>query len=204
MSYIKIDFTFTKDEEYLLDLDKNIQYVKQKLEEFPQIRPVFLVLKRYFKNFGMNEVFIGGISSYSLFLLVLNCIYIYQKENPNLKITNSQLLIQVFEKFTYFKFDQYGIGRNNNEFFLNYYNEAEILYILDPLTGKNIASVGKCTGKEIRFTFCIGYEQLYDQRGYYTELFQNNKFSLLNNCNPNKPIIALLNGRKDKDYLIEN
>jgi hypothetical protein len=204
MSYIQIDFTFTKDEEYLLDLDKNIQYVKQKLEEFPQIRPVFLVLKRYFKNFGMNEVFIGGISSYSLFLLVLNCIYIYQKENPNLKITNSQLLIQVFEKFTYFKFDQYGIGRNNNEFFLNYYNEAEILYILDPLTGKNIASVGKCTGKEVRFTFCIGYEQLYDQRGYYTELFQNNKFSLLNNCNPNKPIFALLNGRKDKDYLIEN
>lgn len=35
MSYIQIDFTFTEEEEYLMNLDKSIQYVKQKLEEFP-------------------------------------------------------------------------------------------------------------------------------------------------------------------------
>jgi hypothetical protein len=204
MNNIRIDFTFTQEEKYLVNLNNNVQYVKNKLEEYPQLRPVLLVLKRYFKSMGMNEVYKGGISSYSLFLLALNSIYIYQKENPNFRITNSQLLILVFKKFSFFKFYQYGIGKDNDEYNLDHKNEDEILYILDPLTGKNIASVGKCTGKEIRFTFCIGYEQLYDQRGYYTELFQNNKFSLLNNCNPNKPIVALLNGRKDKDYLIEN
>jgi DNA polymerase sigma len=192
MSYIKIDFTFTKNEEYLLNLNKNVQYVKNKLEIYPQIRPVLLVLKRYFKNFGMNEVFIGGISSYSLFLLVLNSIYIYQKENPNLKITNSQLLIQVFKKFSYFKFDQYGIGKDNNEFILSNKNEAEILYIIDPLSGKNIASVGKCTGKEVKGTFAKGFEKLCLQNNYFIQLFQYNRLFLINS-NPIIPIVSLFN-----------
>ena len=203
MSYIKIDFTFTKEEKYLMKLDNNIQYVKKRLEEFPQLRPVQLVLKRYFKNMKMNEVFKGGISSYSLFLLELNPIYNYQKENPSFKIRNSQLLVQIFEKFSYFKFYQYGIGIDNNEFILGFLNRSEILYIFDPLTGNNIASNGECKGLKLRETFFNGFEQLCNQSNFYLQLFQNKNFLLLNNCNPIKPIVSLLNKIKDTAYLIE-
>ena len=192
MDNIKIDFTFTKDEEHLMNLDKNVQYVKHKLEIFPQLRPVFLILKRYFKNMGMNEVYKGGISTYSLFLLTLNSIYNYQKENPNFKIPNIQLLIQVFKKFSNFKFEEYGIGIDNNEYNLGHKNESEILYILDPLTGKNIASVGKCTGKEVKATFTMGYNLLCFQNNYFIQLFQNNRL-LLMNSNPIISIVSLFN-----------
>jgi hypothetical protein len=203
MSYIQIDFTFTQEEEYLMNLDKSIQYVKQKLEEFPPLRPVLLVLKRYFKNMGMNEVYKGGISSYSLFLLDLYSIFNYQKENPRFKIRSSQFLFRIFEKFSFFNFYQYGIGTDNNDLFLGFYNEFEILYILDPLTGNNVASNGKCKGKDLKTIFLNGFEQLCKQRDHYTQIFQDKKFSLLNNCNPIKPIVGLLNNNKEIDYLME-
>ena len=192
MDNIKIDFTFTKDEEYLVNLDKNIQYVKNKLEIYPPLRPVLLILKRYFKNMGMNEVYKGGISSYSLFLLNTNSIYNYQKENPHFKIGNSQLLIQVFKKFSYFKFEEYGIGIDNNEYNLGHKNESEKLYILDPLTGNNIASVGGCTGKEVKGIFFMGYNQLCKQNDYFMKLFQYNRL-LLMNSNPIISIVSLFN-----------
>ena len=203
MSYIQIDFTFTQEENYLMNLDKSIQYVKQKLEEFPPLRPVLLVLKRYFKNMGMNEVYKGGISSYSLFLLDLYSIFNYQKENPRFKIRSSQFLFRIFEKFSFFNFYQYGIGTDNNDYFLGFYNELEILYILDPLTGNNVASNGKCKGKDLKTIFLNGFEQLCKQRDHYTQIFQDKKFYLLNNCNPIKPIVGLLNNNKEIDYLME-
>ena len=190
MNNIRIDFTFTQEEKYLVNLNKNVQYVKNKLEEYPQLRPVLLVLKRYFKNMGMNEVYKGGISSYSLFLLALNSIYIYQKENPSFRITNSQLLILVFKKFSFFKFYQYGIGKDNDEYNLDHKNEDEMLYILDPLTGKNIASVGKCKGKDVKETFYNGYNQLCLQNNYFINLFQFNRFFFMN-LNPIISIVSL-------------
>lgn len=180
MNTIKIDFTFTKDEEYLMNLNKNVQYVKEQLEEYPQLRPVLLILKRYFKNMGMNEVYTGGISPYSLFLLALNYIHVYQKENPTFKITNSQLLIQIFWKFSNFKFEQYGIGIDNYEYNLDFKNEAELLYIIDPLSGKNIASVGRCTSKEVKKTFGKGYYQLCMQNSNFIQFFQVNGFLPIN------------------------
>ena len=125
-------------------------------------------------------------------MLTLNSIYNYQKENPDFKIANSQLLIQVFKKFSYFKFEEYGIGIDNNEYNLGHKNESEILYILDPLTGKNIASVGKCTGKEVKATFTMGYNLLCFQNNYFIQLFQYNRL-LLMNSNPIISIVSLFN-----------
>ena len=204
MSYIQIDFTFTQEEKYLMNLDKNIQYVKKKLEEFPPLRPVLLVVKRYFKNMGMNEVYKGGISSYSLFLLDLYSIFNHQKENPGFKIRSSQFLFHILEKFSFFKFQEYGIGTDNNEFFLGFYNELEILYILNPLTGNNVASHGMCKGTDLKTTFLNGFDHLCKQRDHYTQLFEDKKFSILNNCNPTKLIVGLLNNNKEIDYLMEH
>ena len=160
MNIIKIDFTFNESEQYLIKNNKNVDYVKSQIKIYPQIRPVILVLKRYLKNMKMNEVYFGGISSYSLFLIVLNSIKSYQKEISNIQITNSHLLIKTFHKFSYFNFAEYGIGRDNYDYLLDFNNFEEIPYIIDPLTGNNVAK-GKCRGINIRETFSKGYNLLY-------------------------------------------
>ena len=109
----------------------------------------------------MNEVYFGGISSYSLFLLVLNSIKSYPKEISYMQISNSQLLIKTLYKFSFFNFSEYGIGKDNFEYILEINNYADIPHILDPLTGNNVAKVGRCKGKDIKETFNKGYNLLY-------------------------------------------
>ena len=186
MNIIKIDFTFNESEQYLIKNNKNVDYVKSQIKIYPQIRPVILVLKRYLKNMKMNEVYFGGISSYSLFLIVLNSIKSYQKEISNIQITNSHLLIKTFHKFSYFNFAEYGIGRDNYDYLLDFNNFEEILYILDPLTGNNVAK-GKCRGINIRETFSKGYNLLYLEN---YQIFINCRFFNFNQS-PNISIIDL-------------
>ena len=161
MNILKIDFTFNENEQYLINNTKNVDYVKSQIKIYPQIRPVILVLKRYLKKMKMNEVYFGGISSYSLFLLVLNSIKSYPKEISNMQISNSQLLIKTLYKFSFFNFSEYGIGKDNYEYILEIINYADIPHILDPLTGNNVAKVGRCKGEDIKETFNKGYNLLY-------------------------------------------
>ena len=192
MSYIKLDFTFTEEKEYLKKLDDSIQYVKQQLEEFPPIRPVLLVLKRYFKNKKMNEIYKGGISPYSLFLLLLNIIYIYLQQNPNCIVKSSQLLFLIFSKFSFFNFGELGIGKYNIEYALSHENSEEKLYIIDPLTGKNVAENGCLKGKELKATFYIGYYHLQRENVNFIQSYNNDR-PLLNKYSPIVSIVRLIN-----------
>ena len=166
---LKIDLTFNNNEEYLHINEKNVNYVKNAINEYPEIKPVILILKRYFKNIDMNKVFRGGISSYSIFLLTLNTIKSYLKVNPNSKIGKSQLLFYVLKKFSFFDFCHYGIGSDNYDYKLNEDNLEENLYILDPLTGKNIA-YGKCKGSKLRKVFYNAYNILTKEINYFFNL----------------------------------
>ena len=166
---LKIDLTFNNNEEYLIINEKNVNYVKNAINEYPEIKPVILIIKRYFKNINMNKVFRGGISSYSIFLLTLNAIKSYLKVNPNSKIGKSQLLFYVLKKFSSFDFCHYGIGSDNYDYTLNEDNLEENLYILDPLTGKNIA-YGKCKGDKLRKVFYNAYNILIKEINYFFNL----------------------------------
>ena len=156
---IKVDLTFNNNEEFLHIYEKNVKYVKNAINEYPQIKPVILILKRYFKNINMNKVFSGGISSFSIFLLTLNAIKSYLKDNGNRKVGISQLLFYVLKKFSTFDFGHYGIGSDNYDYKLNIENSDESLYILDPITGKNIAD-GPCKGDKLRKAFEHAYNIL--------------------------------------------
>jgi DNA polymerase sigma len=188
LTRIKIDINVSDNQEYLENCEKNVKYVKSMVKEFPQIRPVLLFLKRYFKNMNMNKVFFGGISSYSLFLLVLNTI----KSNLKYNLGVSQLLFKVLEKFSNFNFKNYGIGIDNYDYKLEHDNCDETLYILDPLTGKNV-SYGKCKGEKLRKTFYNAYMLLSAEINkfrycYYYRIILINLF-------PINSYISLLNSR---------
>ena len=142
---------------------ESVEYIKNALKEYPEIKPVILILKRYLKMKKMNEVYLGGIGSYALFLMVLNIIKNYKKLNPNTQIRNSQLLIMTFEKFSFFDFSKKGIDKDNYDYSLEEENSEEIPFILNQLTGINIAQFGSCRGKNIRNTFLKGYNLLYSE-----------------------------------------
>ena len=161
---IKIDFTFNENIQYLLDNMENVKYIKNQLFLFPQIKPVIKVLKRFLKINKMNELFFGGICSFELFLLVLNSFKTIQQKFPNMQIRICQLLINTFEKFSFFNFAIMGIGINNFDYNLQYYNEEEIPIILNPLTGLNTAQNGRCRGKDIRNVFNKGYNSIFIEK----------------------------------------
>jgi hypothetical protein len=101
--------------------------------------------------------------------LTLNAIKSYLKVNPNTKIGKSQLLFYVLKKFSSFDFCHYGIGSDNYDYKLNEDNLEENLYILDPLTGKNIA-YGKCKGNKLRKVFYNAYNILTKEINYFFNL----------------------------------
>ena len=170
LTRIKIDITFNENKDFLENCEKNVEYVKNEIQKYPQIKPVLLFLKRYFKKMKMNKVFYGGISSYSLFLITLNALKSELLLNKNDKIGISQLLFLVLKKFSTFNFGYKGIGKDNYDYILGYDNFDEKLYILNPLNGINVAN-GKCRGEKLRKAFLHAYNffsfEISNFKNYY-------------------------------------
>ena len=173
MNIIKIDLTFNEDEEYLIKNMKSVEYIQNKLRNFPQIKPIIKILKRFLKRQKMNEVHKGGISSYSLFLLVLNCIMMFIKDNPKRNLNVGYLLIIIYRKLTYFNFKNFGINEDNLDYPLTFENSESIPYVINPLTGINVCGFGPCKGKNINSTFKIGYDKLQEEHNLFINMFNN-------------------------------
>jgi len=188
LTRIKIDINVSDNQEYLENCEKNVEYVKNMVKKYPQIRPVLLFLKRYFKKINMNKVYYGGISSYSLFLLILNTIKTYSQYNLGI----SQLLFKVLEKFSSFDFKGNGIGKNNYDYKLDFDNTDETLHILDPLTGKNV-SKGRCKGGKLNKAFCNAYFLISQEINTFKCYFYSG-FRIINMC-PVNSFISVLNSR---------
>ena len=189
MNIIKIDFTFSEKKEYLISNMKSVEYIKNQLILFPQIKPVIQILKRFLKRQKMNEVYTGGISSYALFLLVLNCIKMLKILNPFITIDNSHLMIEVFRKFSFFAFKKNEIRQDNLDSCLGFENMECIPYIINPLTGINVCQVGRCKGYDINNTFYKGYDKLVKEINSFRNIFscRINPFLI------NKPIDSIVN-----------
>ena len=185
---IKIDFTFDKNKQYLIDNNKNVEYIKKQIKEYPEILPLVLVLKRYMKRMLMDNVYYGGISSFSIFLIVLNTIKSYKKDYQNKPISLSFILILIFKKFSFFKFREYGIGTDNYDFVLKIPNVEERLYILNPLTGINIFQYARCRGVDIKETFFEGFNYILEE---YKQFNINMYNQSINNKSPITLIIKL-------------
>lgn len=49
-----------------------ITVIKKYLEHFPALRPLILIVKSYLNQRGMNEVYKGGLGSYSIICMVIS------------------------------------------------------------------------------------------------------------------------------------
>ena len=167
---IKVDNNINKE-------ISNVIYIKEQLEKYPEIKPILILLKRYFYVKNMNSSFEGGLSSYNLFLLILS----YSKY---IGLTHSKIknlgyyLIQFLEFFgKYLDLKSFTININSPYIYeltsFNNYNSAKSLVILDPLTGLN-ASKSSYKILEIQNLFLISFNFFEKERiDYENEIYQN-------------------------------
>ena len=154
ISHINIDLTFTSDEKEFKRPEEIVNYINKNVKNYEDIRPLLLVIKRYFRIMKMNKSFTGGLSSYSLFLLILAFL-----KNCEEKMNLGKLLYYFMEKYSFFDFKNFGIDVEGKELYYpldNIINESEIqnsenyddiseharteeIKILDPFTKLNVA-----------------------------------------------------------------
>ena len=174
----------------------SVAYVKEQILKYPEIKFILRVLKRYFYYKKMNSSFLGGLSSYNLFLLLLSYSkYIRISPNPQNEIIESEtnknkinlgyFLFNFLYFFNCIDFKQYIIDINSPNIYdiiipekAKEFNFGKSIVIIDPLTGVN-ASKSSYKIDEIQSTFTEAFdffqeeERNYDKEGK-TKVYKNN------------------------------
>ena len=190
LSKIKIDLTFTENEKDFQHSNEIVSFINKSLKEYPKIKPILLIIKRYFREMNMNQSYTGGLCSYSLFLLVLS----FCKCNRHCQ-SATKLLYYLMENFTYFDYCNYCIdvekencyilkdkndnineksaSDENSSYDTNYELYEKEIYIVDPISKKNV-SKSSFKVDEIILTFRKAFNLLYYE-GWYYNLNPTNK-----------------------------
>lgn len=93
---------------------KSAKLIKDFCKTFPSLPKLVFVLKQYLLQRDLNEVFTGGISSYSLILLVVSFLQLHPRikelQSPLSNVNLGVLLIEFFELYgVYFNYAEAGI-----------------------------------------------------------------------------------------------
>ena len=178
---LQLNFDFTFTEVNNVNENKNIpsleivSYIQKVINIYKEIKPIILFLKRFMKINKLNSSFHGGLSSYSLFLLV----YAYFKSLNLPENSVGNYLYGFLEFYSNFNFGIYSIDVNSNNPFiiLNELHESGIL-LIDPITKLNVA---KSTFKvdQIKSVFMKGIVII--RNTIYKKMIENNNFNFDNN-----------------------
>ncbi|XP_005091310.1 terminal nucleotidyltransferase 4A isoform X2 [Aplysia californica] len=107
-SEVKVDVSFNMDSNQNYGVE-SAQLIKEYMDKYDCLKYLVLTLKQFLLQRDLNEVFTGGISSYSLTLLVISFIQLHPRgfTANNVKPNLGVLLIEFFElygrNFNYFK-----------------------------------------------------------------------------------------------------
>ena len=179
----------------------SVSYVKEQIVKYPEVKYILRVLKRYFYYKKMNTSFLGGLSSYNLFLILLSyakyirmtpnsseIIIENNSQNNKSNINLGHFLINFLDFFISFNFSQCIIDINSPGIYIDYnlvapekskeYNIGKSIVIIDPLTGVN-ASKSSYKIEEIQKTFVEASDFFYNEKIKYdkegkTKISKNN------------------------------
>ena len=142
--FFDITFFEIDNEENKIPSELMIEYIKQSTKIYPQIFDIIYIMKKFLTLRKLNQSYQGGISSFSLFLLILAFIKYFSKNNIEIPI--GSLLIEFLRFYSNFDFynsvirpnendknDIYIMDEGNNDFYKYKIN------IVDPITGLNVA-----------------------------------------------------------------
>ncbi|KAH9507695.1 Terminal nucleotidyltransferase 4A [Bulinus truncatus] len=98
-SEVKVDISFNLDSNQNYGVE-SAQLIQQYMEDYDCLKYLVLVLKQFLLQRDLNEVFSGGISSYSLTLLVISFLQLHPRAHAAKSKTNlGILLIEFFELY---------------------------------------------------------------------------------------------------------
>ncbi|XP_034947287.1 terminal nucleotidyltransferase 4B-like isoform X2 [Chelonus insularis] len=100
---IKVDISFNMNNGV-----KSAELIKEYKRRFPVLDKLVMVLKQFLLQRDLNEVFTGGISSYSLILMTVSFLQLHPRQNahcgnPNLGVLLIEFLELYGRKFNYVK-----------------------------------------------------------------------------------------------------
>ena len=122
-----------------------VNYIKSCLEYLPQSKAVIFFLKKYLKKLSLNNYYSGGLSSFSIFLLVFAFYKYLIKVFGQDRVFNfyiGQFLIYFLNFYSEFDFNKFIININKENPFIyrnSEDNSNDVIVILDPFTTNNIA-----------------------------------------------------------------
>ena len=174
---LKFDISFFETNTLIKLPSENIlDYIKENILKYPYLIDIIYILKRYMLKEGLNESYKGGISSYSLFLLILS----YLKSNKvNVNISLGYLLIEILTFYSNFTFYNHIIfpGRDDYIFQLNKNeNFGNLIDIRDPITELNVAK-SSFRVSDIQYSFAKAANYLVNHLSSFIKNHNDCKFT---------------------------
>ncbi|XP_034041906.1 terminal nucleotidyltransferase 4B [Thalassophryne amazonica] len=187
---IKLTDSFT---EVKVDISFNVKsgvkaarLIKEFKEKYPVLPYLVLVLKQFLLQRDLNEVFTGGIGSYSLFLMAVSFLQLHYREDvcsPNINI--GVLLIEFFELYgRHFNYLKTGIRIKDGGCYvakdevqknmLDGYRPS-MLYIEDPLQPDNDVGRSSYGAMQVKQAFDYAYVVLSHAVSPIAKYYPNNE-----------------------------
>ncbi|KAM3955816.1 LOW QUALITY PROTEIN: terminal nucleotidyltransferase 4A [Aphomia sociella] len=165
-SDVKVDISFNMSSGV-----KSAELIKHFKEKYPVLSPLVMVLKQFLLQRDLNEVFTGGISSYSLILMCISFLQLHPRPERVRQPNNlGVLLIEFFElygrKFNYVKTairvkngGSY-VSKDEIQKEMNDGHRPSLLCIEDPLTPGNDIGRSSYGAMQVKQAFDYGYISL--------------------------------------------
>ena len=152
LTKVKIDITFTNEEDYCQIQEKVKKFIIKDLNKYPKLKPLVVIIKFYLEKEKLNNSHTGGLNAISVFFLAKHIIVTYEKEN----LTLEQLFSKFLDKYSKYDFT-YGLDIYGN--IIPYpQNETKKIFISNRFSNN----------KNFNFAYnCSNYEEIF---GYFKYL----------------------------------
>mgnify|MGYP002655371420 CR=1 FL=1 len=158
VTQVKVDISFNMQSGV-----QSAELIKDYKRQYPVLSKLVLVLKQFLLQRDLNEVFTGGISSYSLILMCISFLQLHPRHNSYANANLGVLLLEFLElygrKFNYMKT---GISIKNGGRYIPKEelqremvdgHRPSLLCIEDPLTPGN--DIGRSSYGELKIFHCL-------------------------------------------------
>ncbi|KAM4643407.1 terminal nucleotidyltransferase 4B-like [Amazona ochrocephala] len=178
---VKVDISFNVQNGV-----KAAQLIKDFIKKYPVLPYLVLVLKQFLLQRDLNEVFTGGIGSYSLFLMAVSFLQLHPREDACMTNANyGVLLIEFFELYgRHFNYLKTGIRIKDGGSYvakdevqksmLDGYRPS-MLYIEDPLQPGNDVGRSSYGAMQVKQAFDYAYVVLSHAVSPIAKYYPNNE-----------------------------
>ena len=138
LNKLKFDISFKEFDFYNNYFDKTIEFIKKSILDFPYVKDIVLLMKRYFKIIKLNKNYLGGLSSYSIFIMTLAFL---KSKNYSKDISIGKQFYYFIEWYSLFNFTEYIINVTKEEPFIKIdeSNNNDKITIIDPINQSNVS-----------------------------------------------------------------